>query len=351
MIIQKGVKKYFMTISFLKSNNVVKCLFLSMSIVISGALYTACSAGFEVLFDKDVPDARFRIYWSESTGSIKRASTDGSLQEEILTATGTPLDIELYMPGQKIYWTEDTGTQYIINRANLDGTGDETFIGDIYYVAAYHGPSAIAIDPGNAVMYWNTFQYASSHNDVWRSPLSSPAPVKWISNLIYDYTYCIALDTVNGNILVTANTSWDTNGTLGSGLVGAMLTGTMAAAGTGTEQFSASGDGTVTPFVPLKGIAIDGSGGYVYYVKSESNGTVISSIIKRTDLAFGSSTDWITAGGFVKDQLALDLQEGKIYWTSKADNRIYRANIDAPESGVELFIQLTAAPMGIAISP
>jgi len=340
----KGDKINYLRESAFGPIDAAKNLFVAISIFVLAVLSTGCGAGFEVLFDNDVPDTRFRIYWSENTGSIKRASTDRSLQEEIITVTGTPLDIELYMPGQKIYWTEDTGTLYVIKSANIDGTGAGTFFTSD--VSDYHGPTAIAIDSNDAVIYWNRHQYTSGLNDVWRSSLSSLAPEKWQNDLPYDYTYCIALDTANRKLYFNAHTYWDINNSLGSGLVGAMYTGSMDTADSDTFSFAASGP--VDPSVPLRGIAVDVFGGHVYYVDNQ----LAAAIIKRTDLSFGNSTDWITSNGlFDINQLALDLQEGKIYWTSKADNRIYRANINAPESGVEIFIQLTAAPTGIAISP
>lgn len=307
-----------------------------------------CGSEFNVLFDDDGPDGqgvRYRVYWSEKSGSIKRATTDGSFEEEIFTASGTPLDIDLYMPGQRIYWTEATGSDFAIMYAGLDGSGPGTF-----YTSSLPGlgPSAIAIDTDNAIIYWNKYHSTPVVNDIWRSSIaSSVSPEKWMNDLPAPdyYIFSIGLDSDNRKIYITSNSYWDIDNLLGSGASGGMYLGEMDMADTYAEQFSATGAGD--PSVPLRGIAVDAASGYVYFVNSET----APAVIRRSDLTFGSVVDWITADGFGIHKLALDARENKIYWTSPVDNSIYRADTGASESGIELFLLGDASPTGIAIAP
>ncbi len=71
--------------------------------------------------------------------------------------------------------------------------------------------------------------------------------------------------------------------------------------------------------------------------------------IIRANLDFSGREDWITADGFGIEKLALDLHNRKVYWTSPGLSRIYRADMDVPESGIELFYQGSSRINGIVI--
>jgi len=74
------------------------------------------------------------------------------------------------------------------------------------------------------------------------------------------------------------------------------------------------------------------------------------SIIKARD-DFQEIEEWIPAQANGIRKIALDLTARKIYWTTDTGNYIYRADLDSPNSNIELFLSLDSKPNGIAIVP
>lgn len=65
-----------------------------------------------------------KIYWTSALGdTVNRANLDGTGQETLVTGTDGANGIVVSVPLGKIYWTATGGT---VNRANLDGTNVET---------------------------------------------------------------------------------------------------------------------------------------------------------------------------------------------------------------------------------
>src|SRR5262245_6157000 len=92
-----------------------------------------------------------RIYWTDSnnggnaTAKVHRVDFDGThSQPLVLPASLNPRYLALDPEGGKMYWT-DIG---VINRANLDGTGQLTLIN------AGRCPMGIALDVRAAKVYW-----------------------------------------------------------------------------------------------------------------------------------------------------------------------------------------------------
>ncbi len=299
---------------------------------LSAASLSGCGSEFGVFFDDDSGGlGGYRVFWAEASGELKKAGTDG-VYETILTVLGTPLDVAIYALDEKIYWTEYSGSDYQIKSAGLDGDGESVF-----YTPpnSNHGPSSIAIDSGQAYIYWNRYL---GNNDVYRMPLGSGTAVKWVSSFSYNYSFCIALDTVNRKIYVTANEYWFG---LGSGNDGEIRICELDSSGGPGNQFWAEGPSADS--VALKGIAVDGGGGHIFFVDNNSLKII------RANLDFNGREDWITASGFEIEKLALDLHNRKIYWTSPGTSAIYRADMDVPESGIELFYQGASRINGIVI--
>jgi hypothetical protein len=89
---------------------------------------------------------RYKVYWTDECGkTIQRANLDGSGDEILLAGLSSPRGIAIDSAGAKIYWTETTGR---VARANLDGSGVETLV---TRSAFFQG---IAIDPAAGKMYW-----------------------------------------------------------------------------------------------------------------------------------------------------------------------------------------------------
>ncbi len=288
------------------------------------------------------------IYWSEQTGAIKRISSTRTGETTLLTLSGAPLDIALYQTGQRIYWTEDTGTNFLIRSAGLDGSGVTEFLNEDG-TSGNFGPTEIDIDQGTSIIYWN--RYDGSTNDIWRSPLASLAKEEWVSAATANYNYIsgIALDTANRKIYSISNEYWDISRVFSAG-DNQDGNAFMDELDTYNNSFHYMfwGSYTPSPAVPLRGLAVAPAGGYVYYVDYKWD----SLTIKRRNLALedGSATVLVTASaGFDIHKIALDLTGRKIYWTSRLDNSLYRANLDTAESGIERFRQLTVVPTAIAI--
>ncbi|MEE9294352.1 MAG: DUF5050 domain-containing protein [Phycisphaerae bacterium] len=82
-----------------------------------------------------------KMYWTDiGTSKIQRANLDGSVVDDLVTtAVIAPVRLALDLPGGKIYWTEASAADFMISRANLDGTNVE------FLVAGLTSPSGIAL--------------------------------------------------------------------------------------------------------------------------------------------------------------------------------------------------------------
>jgi len=307
---------------------------LLFSILVIIIFFTGCGSEFEILLhEKGV------IYWTETSGAVKRIYTDLSGKKTIMTLSSTPLDIEIF--DNKIYLSEYSGSGYNIKRFRPDGSGEITLYNTSSPVS---GPFSLAIDRSDQLIFWNEYH---THNDIWNSVMSSNvmAPVKWINTITYPYTYAICIDSINRKIYFTANTYYDNGIALGNGNTGGIYLYELDSMNTYNFDISDSGPGV--NMVPFKDIAVDVEKDFVFYVL---NTNVVSLCIRRRDLALQNPVVWVPANGFDIDKIALDMKDRKIYWTSKSDNSIYRADLDYADSNVEKFIQLDSIPTGIAIS-
>ena len=162
----------------------------------------------------------------------------------------------------------------------------------------------------------------------------------------YTYLYSIDVNRGNNKIYFTANHYYN-NGIIpgtGSGVIGSAFTGNLSSAGPAAKRLTDL-TGPSSPSSPVKGISVNGSKGHVYYVTNTSAGRRI----RRADLSFNNDIVWIDE--YVADigKIALDYGRRKIYWTSTFDNKIYRADMDMPNSNVEPFVDLYGTPTGITL--
>ncbi|HEY3245300.1 MAG TPA: hypothetical protein VGM03_18315, partial [Phycisphaerae bacterium] len=103
-----------------------------------------------------------QIYWSTSptatTGSIMRASLDGTGVQPVITGLGKPANIALDLAGGKIYWTDLVTDS--IHRADLNGANVEQLFVSLFGL----DPRGIAFDPAGPKVYWG--QDADSESPV-----------------------------------------------------------------------------------------------------------------------------------------------------------------------------------------
>ncbi len=308
-------------------------------VLLSIVSISGCGSEFEILFDKESPV----IYWSEISGTINSINSDRSGRRTIFTTSNTPLDVDIDTNGNRIYWVEsENPTEYHIKRVGFDGSG-VTVVHTYSTGSNGSGPTSIAIDNSNGTIFWN--QYGSA-NDLWKSVISAGtlSPVKWINTVSNHYTYSICVDTINRKMYFTSNEYYNIGTPLGSSNKGNPSIGELDISDIFEEKPEYPGPSS--PWVPYKGITVDGNGGYVYY---SLNTFDTPRCVRRRNLALNNPVTWIPASGFGIQKIALDLVNRKIYWTSESPYRIYRADLDSQNSNVEVFLQLDSKPTGIAI--
>jgi hypothetical protein len=97
-----------------------------------------------------VADAQ-TLYWTDiGSSKIQRIDVVAGGGEDLVTAPRLfePVDIALDVAGGKMYWTEASPADFMIGRANLDGTAPDNFVTHLIR------PSGIELDVVAGKMYW-----------------------------------------------------------------------------------------------------------------------------------------------------------------------------------------------------
>ena len=284
------------------------------------------------------------LYWTETDQTINCVNKDRTGSQALLTVSGIPLDIEVYSPGNQIYWTEYSDAKYQIKKADSDGTDVEIFAG--YPATAFHGPTTLAIDEANGQLYWSMHNTGSSNNTIFYTGLSTFTQNTWREITYSYYTYGLCLDTLNNQLYFTDNTYWDVSTPVGIGYTGIAGHGTLDDNGASFET-PLNISNSPGPSSILRDIAADGANHRIFYVLNDAAGV---SIIKARD-DFQEIEEWIPAQANGIRKIALDLTARKIYWTTDTGNYIYRADLDIKNSNIELFLSLDSKPNGIVVVP
>ncbi len=258
------------------------------------------------------------IYWTDvGTSKIQRADlARGGGVEDLVTVGQVfePVSIALDLAAGKMYWTEATPGDFLIGRANLDGTD----VG--YLIDGLVKPSGIALDPGGEKIYWTDIgagKIQRANND--------GSNVEDLVTLGAVYTPVeIALDTAAGKMYWTEGTLAD------------FMIQRADLDGTNVELL-------VAHLVSPSGIALDVSRGKLYWTD------IGTGKIQRASLDGSGVEDLVTTSVIEPVRLAIDLNANKMYWTegSPADFMISRANLDGTD--VEFLISGLTSPSGIAL--
>ncbi|MDE2736451.1 MAG: DUF5050 domain-containing protein [Gemmatimonadota bacterium] len=254
-----------------------------------------------------------KIYWTNRVfgTQIQRADLDGSNVEDLVTtATGVPDGIALDLTEGKMYWTSRVGE---IRRANLDGSNAEHLITE-----AVKFPQGIALDVAGGKMYWtdrdtDKIQRAnldgSDIEDLVTEGLKSPQG--------------IALDVAGGKMYWTDR---DTDKIQRANLDGSDIEDLVT-------------EGLKSP----QGIALDVAGGKMYWTDRDTDK------IQRANLDGSNVEDLITSGIGAPRDIALDLTKGRMYWKEQDTDKIQRANLDGSDIE-DLFPSGMGYPRNIGIA-
>ena len=112
-----------------------------------------------------------KVYWtektSESSGTINSANLDGSDVTELVSVRSVPMGIAVDTAGRKLYWTASSGK---IKRANLNGSGSENVV-----PGGLDTPMDLALADGN--VYWTqgngSVRFASLTGQIRSRPIST----------------------------------------------------------------------------------------------------------------------------------------------------------------------------------
>ena len=227
-----------------------------------------------------VDTAGSKVYWTASSGKIKRANLNGSGSETVLQDLSDPTDIavsngfiywteggnsirRVNMSGQKIvidvavnldtvgglavgggkvYWTEQTGASSgTVNGSNLNGTNFGTLASTLSV------PMGVAVDTAGSKLYWT-----SSSGKVKRANLDGSRGEKVVEGLISPSKIAIGGANTEATATVTKkattpakkdNAKYDVNGDGAVDNTDASLVA--AAMNTSNTKYDVNGDGTV----------------------------------------------------------------------------------------------------------
>ena len=214
-----------------------------------------------------------------------------SVGQNILGPTGIALDL----PNGRIYWANDTrGT---IQRANLDGTRAQTLLS--VGSPNLNGPEGLAIDLNDGKMYW-----AHWIDEIGRANLDGSGFEILLTSL---GPRCVALDLVNSKLYWCAGSSQLIK----------------------RANLDGSGQETIVPAIvdPLA-IALDVDGNAMYF--NDRNFKIDAGKIERANLDGANRVTLIELGPATHRvrALALDLVNNKIYWSvGCCPSKIQRANL------------------------
>jgi streptogramin lyase len=214
----------------------------------------------------------------------------------------------------KIYYT--TNDDYSVKRANTDGTNVE-----ILHTSATGTPSGIIIDPDNNKIY-----FTDNHSTVAKIQRMNLDGTGLEDVLTGVQAISIALDRYGGKIYYTTEAGAGTDYSVKRANTDGTAVETLHTSATGTPE----------------GIALDTRNGKVYFTDNHAS----VEKIQRMNLDGTGLEDVLT--GVQAISIVLDVDGGKMYYTTNDDWSVKRANTDG--TNVEtLYTSATGTPRGITL--
>ncbi len=274
---------------------------------------------------------------------------------------------------QKIYWTDRLNDR--IQRADLDGTQVENVLH-----TPLEGTAPIAVDVLGGKMYW-----IGTSPSAYRRANLDGSGVEDILLFSQDAPWSLDLDHVRGKVYwVRSNPSRIQRASLDGTAVEDVISaewlgvpyayfgptaldapgakmywvGNIFSSGDKIRRSSLDGNNTevvvhppygVEPIGHVDEIAVDTQNGHIYWGQSSGPRAV-----RRANLDGAGVVDLVTIGGSGTnvEGLSLDLASGKVYWCTTFPGRIYRSDLDG--SNTELLVSDDAAQIAaiaLALSP
>lgn len=251
-----------------------------------------------------------KIYWTDRvTHKINRSNMDGSDLEVLVEAKGFPHAISLHLEEKKMYWINALEGE--IMRANLDGSMVET-VGN----TTTSNLSIFDFNARKLYAYKNESLHINSLNGSAKDSVDLGKTFKSLgmafserNNTIFWTTYGKSHNMLNynGSYSVIWRSSLD-----GSGLKAT----------------------NVRRFFKYGGIALDERNGKMYWTGWRSSSPKMTGKIFRSNFDGTDEEDLVTYTANIATYpsgIALDLENGKMYWTDLGAKKIMRANLDGSD--------------------
>ena len=269
-----------------------------------------------------------KIYWADySTDKIQRADLDGSQVEDLVTTgLSIPKGLALDVRAGKIYWT-DSGSNKI-QRADLDGTDVEDLLTN-----ESSSPLGLALDSPVAALSPNPEETFPRDGFMRRFTVQASEPIVVVANPTGTISRMLVAESSGAFNECPAKQEDSLTRRHGQAVYLGGCT-----PGEATVELRRASDQTV-----LRTYTVRVSGKLKMYWTNAGR----RDRIQRADIDGTNVEDLVTTGLSEPIDLALDVTEGKMYWTDQGTDKIQRANLDG--SNIEDLVTTLDYPVGLAL--
>ena len=253
-----------------------------------------------------------KMYWADfTTDKIQRANLDGSQVEDLVTTgLSIPKGLALEVRAGKMYWT-DSGTGKI-QRANLDGSLVESL-----FASASSTPVGLALGSPVAALSPNPKAPFPRDGVMRRFTVQASEPVVVVVNPAGASTRLLLAESSGAFNECPAKPEDSLSRLHGQAVYLGGCT-----RGEATVELRRASDQAV-----LRTYTVRVSGKEKMYWTNAGR----QDKIQRADIDGTNLEDLVTTGLSEPIDLALDVTEGKMYWTDQGTDKIQRANLDGSD--------------------